>query len=250
MTVPEPKFPPGLPPNVRECLTRFLAAAQQAFAEDLLSAVLFGSAADGTLRKSSDVNLILALRRYEPARAEQLRNELASAEAAILLRVMFLLETEISAACEAFAQKFSDILRRRAVLLGRDLFAGVSISRAAQVWRLRQVLLNLLLRLREIHAGYDSGSRSQLSMLADSTGPLRSSAVLLLSLEGQQAPGPKAALIQLSEQVAPGKLQSAWAKLSALRETGMLPAADASEVMIAMMELAAAMHRRAAALSE
>lgn len=250
VTAPVPIFPSGLPPNVREVLSRFLAAAQQAFAEDLLSAVLFGSAADGTLRKSSDVNLILALRRYEPLRAEQLRNELAAAEAAILLRVMFLLEEEIPAACDAFAQKFSDILRRRAVLLGPDLFAGISISRAAQVRRLRQVLLNLLLRLREIHSGYDSASRSALTMMADSTGPLRSSAVLLITLEGQQAPKPKPALIQVSEQLAPGRFTGALAKLSALRESAALSDADAHEVMIAMMELTAAMHTRAAALSE
>ena len=64
------------------------------------SAVLFGSAADGSLRKSSDVNLILVLRRYDPARAQQIRDDLATAEAAILLRVMFLVQDEIPAACD------------------------------------------------------------------------------------------------------------------------------------------------------
>ena len=161
------RVPADLPANVQQALSGFLASAQRAFAEDLQSAVLFGSAADRTLRKSSDVNLILVLSRYDPARAQQVRNDLATAEAAILLRVMFLVQAEIPAACEAFAQKFSDILRRRVVLLGPDPFDRVAVPRAAQVRRLRQVLLNLLLRLREIHARYDSGSRSTLHMLAD-----------------------------------------------------------------------------------
>jgi predicted nucleotidyltransferase len=235
---------------VHRILSGFLASAQRAFGEDLLSAVLFGSAADGSLRKSSDVNLILVLRRYDPARAQQVRNDLATAEAAILLRVMFLVQDEISAACEAFAQKFSDILRRRVVLLGPDPFDGVSVPHAAQVRRLRQVLLNLLLRLREIHAGHESGNRTTLNMLADSTGALRSSAVLLLQLEGREAAKPKQALINVAEQVAPGKYSAALAKLSQLRETVTLADADAHEVMIAMMELAAAMHLRAAAIQE
>ncbi|HEY6369975.1 MAG TPA: nucleotidyltransferase domain-containing protein [Candidatus Sulfotelmatobacter sp.] len=245
-----PTVPADLPANVQQILTEFVASAQRAFAEDLLSAVLFGSAADGSLRKSSDVNLILVLRRYDPARAQQVRNELAAAEAAILLRVMFLVQDEIPAACEAFAQKFSDILRRRVVLLGADPFDGASVPHSAQVRRLRQVLLNLLLRLREIHAGRESGSRSTLNMLADSTGALRSSAVLLLVLEGRDTPKPKQALLNVAEQAAPGRYSGPLAKLSQLRETATLADADAHEVMIAMMELAAAMHVRAAAIKE
>ncbi len=250
MIAPSPTIPENLPANVQQILSSFLASAQRAFAEDLLSAVLFGSAADGSLRKSSDVNLILVLRRYDPNRAQRLRNDLATAEAAILLRVMFLAQDEIPAACEAFAQKFSDILRRRVVLLGPDPFQGISIPRAAEVRRLRQVLLNLSLRLREIHAGHESASRSTLQMLADSTGALRSSAVLLLVLEGCDAPKPKQALLNVAEQIAPGKFSAPLAELSQLRETATLSDADAYEVMIAMMELAAAMHQRAAALKE
>ncbi|HYM76292.1 MAG TPA: nucleotidyltransferase domain-containing protein [Candidatus Dormibacteraeota bacterium] len=250
MSTLTPGVPAELPANVQQILSGFLAGAQRAFGEDLLSAVLFGSAADGSLRKSSDVNLILVLRRYDPARAQQVRNDLATAEAAILLRVMFLVEDEIPAACEAFAQKFSDILRRRVVLLGPDPFDGVSVPHAAQVGRLRQVLLNLLLRLREIHAAHQSGSRSTLNMLADSTGALRSSAVLLLQLEGRGAAKPKQALVNVAEQVAPGKYSAPLAKLSQLRETAALSDADAHEVMIAMMELAAAMHQRAKAIQE
>ncbi|HLV85539.1 MAG TPA: hypothetical protein VKV39_01100 [Candidatus Sulfotelmatobacter sp.] len=245
-----PAFPAGLAANVREVLTSFLAGAQQIFAEDLQAAVLFGSAAEGALRKSSDVNLILVLRRYLPEKGERLRSDLATAEAAILLRVMFLEEGEIAAACEAFAQKFADILRRRAVLLGPDPFAGVSISRASEVRRLRQVLLNLLLRLRETHAAHESGSPATLSMLADSTGALRSSAALLLFLERGETLRPKQALREVADQIAPAKFSSALEKLSRLRETAMLPAEDANHVITAVMELVRAMHARAAALKE
>ena len=87
-------------------------------------------------------------------------------------------------------------------------------------------------------------------MLAESTGALRSSAVLLLLLETGNAPQPKQALVQVAEQVAPGKFTAAMAKLSQLRETNTLSSPDAHEVMIAMMDLAAAIHARDAALQE
>jgi len=94
------------------------------------------------LRSSSDVNLILVLRRFERAAAEAIEGRLNVARAAVGLRVMFLLEGEIAAAGAAFAQKFSDIARRRRVLYGEDVFAGLEVPRAALVARERQVLLN------------------------------------------------------------------------------------------------------------
>jgi predicted nucleotidyltransferase len=243
-------LPAGLPDNVRRFLGDFVADAQRAFADDFVSAVLFGSAAEGALRKSSDVNLLLVLKKYEHTRGEQIRNSLAAAEAAILLRVMFLCEDEIPAAYQAFSLKFSDILRRRAVLTGPDPFSNVVIPRVDQVRRLRQVLLNLLLRLREVHAGNTSASPATLRMLAESSGVLRASAALLLTLQDQDAGSPKQALLQVAEDVAPGRYAATLAKISQLRETSTLPEPDAKAAMMNIMDLAAAMHTRAESLSE
>ena len=59
-----------LPEAVRATLSESTAAAQQALAEDLLSVVLFGSAAEGRLRATSDVNVVLVLRRVDPKKLE------------------------------------------------------------------------------------------------------------------------------------------------------------------------------------
>jgi len=61
----------ALPEAVREGLTDFTAAARQAFAADLLSIVLFGSAAEGRLRQASDVNVVVVLRRDDPKNLRQ-----------------------------------------------------------------------------------------------------------------------------------------------------------------------------------
>ena len=59
-----------LPEAVRTTLSEFTAAAQQAFADDLVSVVLLGSAAERRLRATSDVNVVLVLRRADPKKLE------------------------------------------------------------------------------------------------------------------------------------------------------------------------------------
>lgn len=116
-----------LPTNVSTVLGTFIAAAKKAFGNDLLSVVLYGSGAEGKLRPTSDVNLILVLAAFSREQADQLREPLRLAEAAIRLRTMFLLHDELKPAAQAFAVKFGDIARRRLVLYGDDPFAAVSV---------------------------------------------------------------------------------------------------------------------------
>ena len=62
---------------------------------------------------------------------------------------MFILETEVALAAEAFAVKFADIETRHEVLFGKDYFSDLEIPVDALKFRVRQVLANQVLRLRE-----------------------------------------------------------------------------------------------------
>ena len=138
-----PNVADNLPANTVRALEEFVAAAQSAFGDDLKSIVLFGSAAEGNLRATSDVNIIVVLSQFAPSSAAALRAPFRVAQAAIRLRAMFILEVELPGAVNAFAEKFADILRRRKILLGADPFAGVTIPRAVIIARLDQVLYPL-----------------------------------------------------------------------------------------------------------
>ena len=137
----EAEFINTLPPNVGRVLTGFIEQAKSDFANDLRAVVLYGSGAEGKLRPTSDVNLLLLLSAFDEKRADQLREPLRLAQAAIGLKTMFLLESELRPAMAAFAVKFADIMRRRRVLYGDDPFAGVSISRTDSIARLKQTLM-------------------------------------------------------------------------------------------------------------
>jgi len=151
----------GLPANVATVLTNFLDEARDTLGDDLVSAVLFGSAAEARLTATSDVNLILVLRAFGPATLRQLSDPLAAGKTAIQLQVMFLLENEIPAAVELFAQKFAYILRRHRIVFGKQVFAGTVVPRNAEIFRLRQILLNLTLRLREAYVSRGQGEQAR-----------------------------------------------------------------------------------------
>lgn len=192
-----------LPERVTRVLDEFVSAARDAFGEALAAAVLFGSAAEGRLRPASDVNLVLVLRSFTPAHAQAIEGRLRFSEAAIRLRVMFLLESEITAAAAAFAQKFADIASRRVVWWrsdggGADPFAGLVVPREALGRQIEQVLLNLAMRLRERAASDWSREDVLGRALSDAVGPVRASAQGLLALRGKTAESPKAALAELA----------------------------------------------------
>src|SRR5438067_66390 len=115
----------GLPVEVSQALREFVDGAKSALGPDLVSIVLFGSAAEGRMRATSDVNLILVLARFDRRSIDALREALRTAHALIRLEVMLILEAEVPAAAEAFAVKFADIRERHRLLHGKDLFAGL-----------------------------------------------------------------------------------------------------------------------------
>lgn len=246
MADPAPLSVPGdLPDVVRRVLGECVTAARDALGSDLRAVVLYGSAAEGRLRATSDVNLLLVLSAFDPAKVDRLREPIRAAQTAIRLTAMFLLESEVPPAAEAFSEKFADILRRRQVLWGADPCAGLVIPRAAQISRLRQVLLNLVLRMRESYVRRSLREEQAALAVADAAGPLRGCAAMLLDLEGRPAASPKAALEQVASVLGGGPWAAALGRLSAAREERMLPPGTAAPTLLALTALAETMLARA-----
>lgn len=246
----ENEFLTTLPANVSRTLTGFVEAARHAFGTDLRSVVLYGSAAEGRLRTTSDVNTLLVLSAFDRGKADQLREPLRLAYAAIRLTAMFLLESEIGPASEAFAVKFADIVRRHRVLYGADPFAGITISRKAEIIRLKQALLNLTLRLRETYVSRSLREEQLVVVLAEAAGPLRSCAASLLELEGTPANSPKEALERAAASL---PVEADWAgvlsRVSEARQEGKLPPGVAGPALFRLIELAQSLQTRANVLA-
>jgi hypothetical protein len=240
---------PQLPPPFAEVLNSFLQSSKDAFGPDLLSVVLFGSAAEGKLRATSDLNLILVLSSFHQDKADHLRQALRVAQAAIQLHPMFLLKNEIPHAARSFAPKFADIRRRRAILFGEDPFASLTISRDAEIRQLRQQLLNFILRLRAAYVAR-SLREEQLSLLiAGALGPLRSYAAVLLEIEGRPATSSSQALQLLGTELSIPDWPQLSARLAATQETHVSAPGEAPRLFFPLLDLACRMQSRAEALS-
>jgi len=226
----------------------FVDAARAAFGDALHSVVLFGSAAEGRLRATSDVNLIVVLRAFAPEAADRLREPLRVGRAAVRLNAMFLLEDEIDAAARAFAAKFADVKKRRRVLFGSDPFSRLTIPRPAEIARLKQVLLNLVLRLRGFYVERGLREEQLARVAADAAGPLRVAAATLLELEGRPAASPKAALETLAADLGDASLREAVARLSEARESGRLAPGTAGPTVLGLADLASRLRVRVEAL--
>jgi predicted nucleotidyltransferase len=243
-TSPPPTPGPSLPAAVQQALDDLLKSARESFAGNLRSVVLFGSAAEGQLRATSDVNLIFVLAQFDPAQAASFQGALQMATAAIRASVMFLLDQEVDAAIEAFAVKFADIGHRRRVLFGEDRFAGRAPSRDAIKRHIRQTLLNLELRLRERFAMAGNQESRLALVVADAAGPLRAIAAALLDLEGRPTASPKAALTALVAGWPEATWQALLDNVSVARQTRTLPAGAARETLVGVIALADRLRHR------
>ncbi|MEA3180209.1 MAG: hypothetical protein QOI59_3732 [Gammaproteobacteria bacterium] len=192
-----PDLTRDLPAAVATILQEFVAVLAASLGSQLESVILFGSAAEGRLRVTSDVNLLVVAGDWTLEQLDSVREPLRSGRAAAGLTVMFLKSSETHAAVESFAVKFADIKARHRVLWGVSPFDSMQITREASLRRVQQVLLNLELRLRE-HYVLDGDHEERLEqIIAEATGPLRASAATLLTLEDGRTLAPKAALEEL-----------------------------------------------------
>ncbi len=227
-----------LPAPVAQVLGELVERAAASLGDTLRSVVLFGSAAENRLRPTSDVNVLVVVTRFEPARVEPLTAVLQRGHAAVRLAVMWLLEEEIAWASESFAVKFADIARRRRILFGSDPFTGLTISRHAAIIRVRQVLLNLMMRLRASYAR-DAGHDERLAiLLADAAGPLRASAAEILELQGRPAPTAREALEILAAEWSPTRGAAVVQSIRTARETRRLEPGTPRSAMLDVIDLA------------
>lgn len=234
---------PDMPAEACQMLTTLVERAREELGDDLVSIILYGSAAEGRMRATSDINLLFVLRRFARAGIDPLRESLRLARAVADVKVMFVLETELADAANAFAMKFADIAHRHQVLYGPEVVAHLTISREAKIAQLNQVLLNLILRLRERYALVSLREEQLALTLAEFAGPLRVSAALLLELQGTPAPSAKDALAQVTADLQIINGAEALRALSQSRETRILPPGVAQETCFTLLDIAEQMRQ-------
>jgi len=235
----------SLAPQVERSLQIFTDAAKESFGNDLSAIVLFGSAATGDMRATSDVNLMLVLKRFDISAADRLREPMRLTHAAVELNAMFVLEDELPSAIDAFAVKFYDIIARHRLLYGNDPFINLKTSPDALRRRIEQVLLNLQMRLRERYVSVSLREEQLAHVIADAAPPLRSSAQAILQLENHSMQTSKLALEHIVDGMNEAALKNVLSTMSEAREKGFLSRGVAAPAIEQLIELTQRLRVRA-----
>ncbi len=163
--------------------------------DDLVSLVLYGSAARGThVEGRSDLNVLLVARTASPAALRRIAPALEAWARAGHRPPLIHTEDEWRAAADVFPMEMEDIREAHRLLAGRDPMAGLATRREDLRRELERETRGLLTRLRAAYAAVASEGPSLAALMADALGPLLVLFRAAHRLEGH-APPPEAAAV-------------------------------------------------------
>lgn len=178
-------------------LDELVEKLKSALAQDLISIVLYGSAAVGDNDENfSDLNVLCILSRIEP-------EHLAATETVFRWwreqgnpSPLLLTKHEVQTSTDCFAIEFTDIRQHNRILFGDDVVSNLAIDRSFYRAQVEHELRAKLLRLRQKASGVLSDKDVLCRLLSDS---LSTFCVLFrhaLLLRGFDAPGRKRDIIE------------------------------------------------------
>lgn len=218
-------------------LNDFVGELQTLMGANLISVVVFGSAATGQWRSTSDVNVMVVVNQFNAEALHAIREPLRLAQALVQLHVMFIQEDELQPAANAFTLKFSDILARHKILHGANVLASIHISREDIIATLQQSLLNFQLRGREHYLVKSLREEQLTQLISDAAAPLRNGAAALRQLHGLPPLEGKPALEAFVDNLKRPDLQEALHALSVTREGQHLAPGQGPLIYLRLLEI-------------
>ncbi|MFI5208516.1 MAG: hypothetical protein ACHQX4_10945 [Gemmatimonadales bacterium] len=170
---------------------------QRALGDDMVSLMLYGSAARGTaVRGYSDVNVLLVLRQ---ASADVLRRAAGALTAwgkAGHPSPLIQTEAEWAASTDVFPMEIDDIREAHRLLAGRDVVSGLATARADVREELERESRGKLIRLRAGYAASAADGKALGSLLAGATGTFLTFFRAALRLAGRPIPAEPAGVVR------------------------------------------------------
>jgi len=123
---------------------------------------------------------------------------------------------------------------------GDDPLAGIAVPRAARIDRLRQVALNVALRLRASLVDAATRDERLAPVIARAAGPLRAAALTLLELEGTAAATSKEAFGRIAGEIDAKRAERLLPEISRARESASVTPGAGAETVLLLVDVALA----------
>jgi predicted nucleotidyltransferase len=185
------------PEEVGQGLERFCGELREALGEQLQAVILYGGLARGEYSpESSDVNVMVVLDQAGVETLDRIAGAVHRGVRDFGLAVMVLTEEDLRRSTDVFPTKFLDIQRHHRVLWGRDVLAGLEISKEHLRLRCEQEIKNLLLRLRQFYVQRAHHPELIESTLTHAASSFFSDLGVLLLLKSGAAPATRGAIME------------------------------------------------------
>src|SRR6202167_1613269 len=182
-------------------LKQLVEKLRQALPEDLISIVLYGSAAVGDQhQKFSDYNVLCVLSRITPAQLGATEAVFGWWRAQGNPSPLLLTQNEVETSTDCFAIEFHDIKEHHRILYGADVVSSLAIDKCFYRSQVEHDLRAKLLRLRTKASGILSDKDVLRRLLVDSISTFCVLFRHALMLHGVDAPGRKREIIERAQE--------------------------------------------------
>jgi predicted nucleotidyltransferase len=183
--------------NTKPTLEQFAARLEAALGDNLVSLLLFGSAARGThVEGRSDLNVLLIVKDAAVARLHTASPVMAEWTKAGEPAPLVFAEAEWRASADVFPIEIEDMREAHRLLAGRDPFTGLATKRADLRRELEHELRGKVLRLRAEYAAAAADGKTLGRLLVHSAGTFFILFRATLRLKGGAPPARHDALVR------------------------------------------------------
>jgi len=141
----------NLPQKIKNLLDDFVQKLKETYQDQLVSAILYGSAASGEFaHKHSNINLLVVLKNTGLENLDKI-SKIVTARKFQILNPLFLTEDYIKESLDVFPIEFLDMKENFVVLYGRDILEGLEIDLRNLRFQCEHELRAKLLNLKNIY---------------------------------------------------------------------------------------------------
>lgn len=174
----------NLPPGLKDKVSDFLKGLKSIFAQDLISVILYGSAASGEfVEKRSNLNLLVVLKN---SGLENLKKASGVVNKSRLINPLFLTERYIASSTDIFPIEFLDMKENYEVLYGKDVLKDIVVETVNLRFQCEQELKAKLIGIKHFYLKINKDQRALGKFLLESFTPVLHVLRNVLRLKGKK----------------------------------------------------------------
>lgn len=174
----------NLPPGLKDKVSDFLKGLKSIFARDLISVILYGSAASGEfVEKRSNLNLLVVLKN---SGLENLKTASGVVNKSRLINPLFLTERYIASSTDIFPIEFLDMKENHEVLYGKDVLKDIVVETVNLRFQCEQELKAKLIGIKHFYLKINKDQRALGKFLLESFTPVLHVLRNVLRLKGKK----------------------------------------------------------------